>query len=198
MLSQMTNAKLLLRQVTLKLNRRDSSCMRNIGRSMLTSSKKGINGAFLSQHEKIHMSQTRDTFYQVRSFVKPRGTSSIGDVLNEELASPELDNVQDLKTSEDMDFYDPLTFEYYPTQEDQDEEKEMEEARRQAIREELDSRSGRLWKDRWELTDEDWSSGKSYDDLPDWTEELCSRVSRERVRVHPGKFMCLRPSGFIG
>ena len=49
------------------------------------------------------------------------------------------------------------------------------------------SRKGRLWQDPWELTDDDWGSGKAYDDLPDWTEELCSRVSLERVKVFPGE-----------
>lgn len=186
-MSKMTNAKVFLRQMALKLKRRDSSCFSYIGRSILTGTE-GITRD-LKLYEPSHFCQNGGRFYQIRSFNKSRGTSSLGDVLDEELPSPDLDDVQDLKTSEDMDFYDPLTVNYYPEQEDEDDEKEVEEARRQAIREELDSRSGRLWKDRWELTDEDWSSGKSYDDLPNWTEELCSRVSRERVRVHDGEFV---------
>jgi hypothetical protein len=95
---------------------------------------------------------------------------------------------KDIKTAEDMDFYDALTDEYFPSDEvDEIKEAEEEEARRQGIRDELDSRKGRLWQDPWELTDDDWGSGKAYDDLPDWTEELCSRVSLERVKVFPGK-----------
>jgi hypothetical protein len=68
---------------------------------------------------------------------------------------------------------------------DPEEAEERDAARRQAIRDELDTRKGRLWEDPWALTDDDWSSGKSFDDLPDWTEQICSRVSLERVNVHP-------------
>jgi len=185
MMSQMANAKAVLRQMTRTLNRRDSSCFRFIGRSTVISTK-DISGDLLS-YEQTRVRRNHSRFCQSRCFSKFRGDTSIGDILNEELLTPDLDDVQNLKTSEDMDFYDPLTVNYYPAQQDQDDDEEMEVARRQAIRDELDSRSGRLWKDRWELTDEDWSSGKSFDDLPAWTEELCSRVSRERVRVHPGE-----------
>jgi len=79
---------------------------------------------------------------------------------------------------------------YYPSpnanesSDDADERDAKEEARRQAIRDEIDSRKGRLWSDPMEITDEDWASGKKLDDLPDWSKELCSRVSLERIRVH--------------
>lgn len=68
-------------------------------------------------------------------------------------------------------------------------QEEQQELKRQAIRTEIDSRTGRLWKDPWQITDDDWSAGKSYDDLPDWNDTICSRVSLERVVVHPGKKM---------
>jgi len=88
--------------------------------------------------------------------------------------SHELSEIQDLKTEE-----------YYPVvEEDEGEADEIEEARKQAIRDGLDSKTGRIWQDRWEITDEDWSAGKAFDDLPQWNEEICSRVSRERVQVH--------------
>jgi hypothetical protein len=29
------------------------------------------------------------------------------------------------------------------------------------------------------------------DDLPDWTPGLCSRISTERVKIHPGTCTCL-------
>lgn len=94
----------------------------------------------------------------------------------------DMEEIEDLKESE----------EYYPSQKvlDEDEAYGAEEAeflRRKAIRDEINSRTGRLWTDRLELTDDDWAAGKALDDLPDWTEEICSRVSRERVQVHPGK-----------
>jgi len=104
-------------------------------------------------------------------------------------------NDDDIKTSHrDMDFYDPLTDDYfYPTSENpgddgdnnDEEAEEKDAAKRQAIRDEIDTRKGRLWEDPWEITDEDWSSGRTFDDLPDWTEKLCSRVSLERVKVRP-------------
>jgi hypothetical protein len=103
-----------------------------------------------------------------------------------------MEDIQDLKTGEGMEFFDALSDDdgYYPASSAgaEDEIEEIEEMKRQAVRDEIDSRKGRLWEDRWALTDEDWSSGKSFDDLPDWTEEICSRVSRERVKVHPGEY----------
>jgi len=114
---------------------------------------------------------------------------------------PNMPNPEDMLTSEDMEFYDPLTDDFFPTssntgddteygsggsstiEDEEYEEKEM--ARRKAISDELDSRKGRLWEDYYEITDEDWSSGKSFYDLPDWTEKICSRISKERVKIHP-------------
>lgn len=87
---------------------------------------------------------------------------------------------------------------YYPSpnanesSDDADERDAKEEARRQAIRDEIDSRKGRLWSDPMEITDEDWASGKKLDDLPDWSKELCSRVSLERIRVHRGECLGYR------
>jgi len=90
----------------------------------------------------------------------------------------EMDDIEDFKTDK----------EYYPGDEvDTGKTDEVEEAKRQAVRDELDTKTGRLWEDRWEFTDEDWSTGKSFEDLADWTEEICSRVSRDRVQVYPGE-----------
>ena len=93
----------------------------------------------------------------------------------------EMEDLQDLSDNAD---------EYYPNRNasmDAIEAEERKERMRQAVRDEIDTRTGRLWEDPWALTDDDWSSGKTFDDLPDWTEEICSRVSRERVKVHPGE-----------
>jgi len=99
-----------------------------------------------------------------------------------------MDDIEDFKSAEDMDYYDPLAEEYYPAdEEDTEETDEVEEAKRQAVRDKLDTKTGRLWEDRLEFTDEDWSTGKSFEDLADWSEEICSRVSRDRVKVHPGE-----------
>lgn len=184
MMSKATNAKAAaIRYMTRKLpnQRHDTPSVFSRGMSTLRT----WDHTDRVPNQQSHTGNKYSPWYQTRFLSRSRGTSSIGDILNEELINPDLDDVQDIKTSEDMDFYDPLTVNYFPVDEDKSEEEEIEEAKRKAIRDELDSRSGRLWKDRWELTDDDWSSGRSYDDLPLWTEEICSRVSRERVRVHP-------------
>ena len=128
------------------------------------------------------------------------------DLLREQFDSPPPD-ISEMKTAEEMDFYDPLTENYdysesfgvdsSGTNDGQDgddiggdveeEEEEMEAARQKAIRDEIDSRTGRLWTDPWEITDEDWSQLRTLDDLPDWSPEICSRVSMERVCLHPGE-----------
>jgi len=102
------------------------------------------------------------------------------------------DDEADYFMSQDLEFYDELTNEYFNSDDiqkkkKQEEAEEKDAAMRQAIRDEIDSRTGRLWEDPLAISDEDWSSGRTYDDLPDWNENICSRVSLERVKVHPGK-----------
>ena len=110
----------------------------------------------------------------------------------------------DGKTAEDMEFYDALTeeYDYFLTRTDSgkrsDEDDELlaherDWKKREEIRKELDARTGRLWEDPWKITDDDWSSGKSYDDLPDWTTDICSRVSLDKVQLYPRKFSLSLP-----
>lgn len=95
-----------------------------------------------------------------------------------------------MSSSQDMDMYFDdidigITGASASTITEEEEQEEREMARRKAISDELDSRTGRLWEDDYAITDDDWSAGRSYDDLPDWSEKLCSRVSLERVKIHP-------------
>jgi hypothetical protein len=60
--------------------------------------------------------------------------------------------------------------------------------KQEEIQRELDTRKGRPWTDPWEITDEQWMSTTSHDDLPDWTPELVSRFSQEKVKILPGRF----------
>ncbi|KAG7368608.1 mitochondrial ribosomal death-associated protein 3 [Nitzschia inconspicua] len=62
-----------------------------------------------------------------------------------------------------------------------------EEYRRkqEEIQRELDSRTGRPWQDPWAIKEEQWMSSATYDDMPDWTPDQVSRISQERVQVHP-------------
>lgn len=59
--------------------------------------------------------------------------------------------------------------------------------KQEEIQRELDSRTGRPWKDPWAIKEEQWMSNTTHDDLPDWSPKLVSRISQERVRVHPGE-----------
>jgi hypothetical protein len=59
--------------------------------------------------------------------------------------------------------------------------------KQEEIQRELDSRKGRPWKDPWAITEEQWMSNTMFDDVPNWSPELVSRISQERVRVHPGE-----------
>jgi hypothetical protein len=91
-------------------------------------------------------------------------------------------------TAEEMEFFEEFDFDRF--NEDDEEEDDAwaeEEERRQQVRDELDQRKGRGWSDPWEITDEDWMQKRVFDDLVDWTPALCSRISMERVKVHPGK-----------
>ena len=82
----------------------------------------------------------------------------------------------------------------YGDDDDEDEERirqDLEKERKaQAVRDELDRRTGRGWTDDWTITDEDWFAGRKLDDLPDWSPELCSRMSLERVKVVDGELLC--------
>lgn len=97
---------------------------------------------------------------------------------------------------DDMEFYQDDLAEFIAV--DNEEERLANEAERlaaeekrrqqqQAIRDELDSRQGRLWSDPWELKEEDWSTPTKFDDLPEWDPSITSRISLERVKLHPGK-----------
>lgn len=92
-------------------------------------------------------------------------------------------------SSSDMEFYSANDFD------DEDEEDEAtrvnEEYRRkqEEIQRELDTRTGRPWKDPWEITEDQWMSTTTFDDLPDFSPEYVSRISQERIKVHPGRFL---------
>ena len=58
---------------------------------------------------------------------------------------------------------------------DADERAAKEEAKRQAVRDEIDYRTGRLWTDHRDITEDEWVSGKKLDDLREWSRKLCSR-----------------------
>jgi len=87
----------------------------------------------------------------------------------------------EMMTSHDLDLYDNTI----DINDEADENELEDEARRKAIRDEIDSRTGRLWTDPWEIKEEEWGAGKKLDDLANWSHELCSRVSLRKIQVHP-------------
>lgn len=79
--------------------------------------------------------------------------------------------------------YDPQA---YLQQVAGDDSKGEEDLRHQKVRDELDSRTGRGWTDPWEITEENWMSKLDPDDLPDWTPDSASKLSRERLKILEG------------
>jgi hypothetical protein len=93
-------------------------------------------------------------------------------------------------TANDMEYFDEIQDDSVAqrqkkVRDDEEERLKLEEAQQQ--RDELDAKTGRLWSDPWEITDEDWANKRTYEDLPDWRPDMCSRISKERVKVHPGE-----------
>lgn len=57
------------------------------------------------------------------------------------------------------------------------------------IQEELDSRKGRLWEERWTISDEEWMSNDTWDDIEDWSEKMITRKALESVKVWDGEIL---------
>lgn len=47
----------------------------------------------------------------------------------------------------------------------------------------------RLWSDSFEISDERWQTKMEFDDIPDWSPDFVSRISKERVQIHAGKLL---------
>ena len=136
-----------------------------------------------------HLNHDRAVLLQVRNFGMSRRPDQKYDPDDNDMEDDDND-ITKLKTSDDMDFYDSLTddFQFDDDGDEEEKQEEEEEKKRQAVRDELDSRTGRLWSDPWEITDEDWmSSSTTIDSLPDWTEDVVSRISKEKVKLYAGK-----------
>ena len=140
------------------------------------------------------LNNDRAVLLQVRNFgLSRRPDQKYDRAPDDDMEDDDNDDITKLKTSDDMDFYDSLTddFQFDDDEEEDDgmlKQEEEEEKKRQAVRDELDSRTGRLWSDPWEITDEDWmSSSTTIDSLPDWTEDVVSRISKEKVKLYAGK-----------
>lgn len=87
----------------------------------------------------------------------------------------------------DMEFFSRLGDDLDDDDEpDEDEKLNAEYKRKQEeIQRELDTRTGRGWTDPWHISEEQWMSLQTADDLPEWSSEFVSRISQERVKVYP-------------
>lgn len=45
----------------------------------------------------------------------------------------------------------------------------------------------RLWSDNLEISEEEFSTKWSFEDIPDWSPDFVSRISKERVQLHEGE-----------
>jgi hypothetical protein len=86
--------------------------------------------------------------------------------------------------------------EFYGTPIDDDSDDEEDEGalaneeyrlKQKEIQRELDTRTGRVWNDPWEISEEQWMSTATFNDLPEWSPEFVSRISQERVQIHTGR-----------
>lgn len=112
------------------------------------------------------------------------GLDDPDDELNEHKASEAERRLTKTPSATDMEFFSQLADDL-EDDEDDDEKIDAEYQRKQEeIRRELDSRTGRGWTDPWHISEEQWMSLQTYDDLPEWSPEFVSRISQERVKVY--------------
>ena len=55
--------------------------------------------------------------------------------------------------------------------------------RQNKIQQELDQRTGRLWEERWTISDEEWMSTDTWEDIEDWSLKMATRKALESVKV---------------
>jgi hypothetical protein len=72
-----------------------------------------------------------------------------------------------------------------------DDGREEERLRKEELKEEIDAKKGRGWTDPWDLQ-EIYESKVDFEQLPDWSPSLVSRISQERVQIHPDKIPTLQ------
>ena len=77
---------------------------------------------------------------------------------------------------------------FNPTKQRQLTQAEIEYRERQSkIERELDQRTGRLWEERWTISDEEWMSTDTWEDIEDWSLKMATRKALESVKVWDGE-----------
>lgn len=89
----------------------------------------------------------------------------------------------DLDDGAPMDYLDDVVYD--------EDGKEQEKLRIEELKEEIEAKKGRGWTDPWDLK-EMYESKVDYDQLPDWSPSLVSRISQERVQLHPDMIPTLK------
>lgn len=106
----------------------------------------------------------------------------------EELLRASAENYNNSEPSAvDMEFYSQVASDFEDDDDEDEDAKLAAEYRRkqEEIQKELDSRTGREWTDPWAIKPEQWASSQTFDELPEWSPEYVSRISQERVKLHP-------------
>jgi hypothetical protein len=121
-------------------------------------------------------------------FFSRRATGDDEELLELEAAEAEKKKAKAL-SAPGMEFYNQLAEDFDSDDEEEEGARDNAEYRRKQaeIQLELDSRTGRAWTDPWLITQEQWMSTTTLEDLPEWSPEYISRISQERVKLHPGK-----------
>lgn len=131
---------------------------------------------------------TNTTSVGVRSFSRraPRGGLNDPDEeLIEHSASEAERRLNKTPSATEMEFFSQLADDLDEEEEENERMNAEYQRKQEEIRKELDSRTGRGWSDPWHISEEQWMSLQTADDLPDWAPEFVSRISQERVQVYP-------------
>ena len=128
-------------------------------------------------------SNQRSFSRQVRNLGEPDDYAIPAD----ELTDPDKATMRSFSAT-DMEIYDELRDQDDSFFQQDDFDEEAHRKKQEEIQRELDSRKGRVWTDHWEITEKLWVSSLRIDDIPDWSPDHVSRISQERVKIHPGMF----------
>lgn len=98
---------------------------------------------------------------------------------------PEIGSINRVVTADDLELYYYNPDAYLDEVAARQAKRETEKEQKKVI-EEVEKRTGRLWSDPWDITDSDLLSTHEVDDLPDWTPDSSSKLSRDRVKLFEG------------
>lgn len=130
--------------------------------------------------------------FATRSFSR-KSRGALDDVSEEEAKQAGAEQMKaKMPSATEMEFFSLKDDSFFDDDEDDDYDEDDSavadaeyERKQEEIRRELDTRTGRGWTDPWEISEEQWMSLQTADDLPEWSPEFVSRISQERVKVHP-------------